>query len=68
MSSRRVVLTGADDLSQVNPVTWVLVGALAVASAVRLALYLARGRPRVQWLEPVAPVEGEQPGDPGRLD
>ena len=46
-----VVLAGTTDLSQVNVVTWLLVAAFVVVSAVRFGLFFARGRPSWSWLE-----------------
>ena len=46
-----VMLTTPETLAGVHPVTWLLVAALIVVSAVRLALYFARGRPNARWLE-----------------
>lgn len=46
-----VVLTGPQTLAAVPPLTWLLAAALVVVSAVRLALYFARGRPNAAWLE-----------------
>lgn len=47
-----IVLAGTTDLDDTTPLTWLLVAALLVVSAVRLGLYWRRGRPSTRWLEP----------------
>jgi hypothetical protein len=46
-----IVLTSPGDLGHVSPVTWLVLVALLAVSALRVGLFLARGRPNWRWLE-----------------
>jgi hypothetical protein len=46
-----IVLSGAANLQQVNPISWLLVAAFVVVTVVRFGLFFKRGRPSWSWLE-----------------